>query len=85
MAGCHCRQSRQSPPAVPASKHGQTAKEFGNHTAASTLGQGLKANQLNEQEAQQRMENNDNSIFGGALTGAADIGMNALSSWAGGL
>lgn len=40
----------------------------------STLGLGLSANQLNEQEAQQRMQNQKNSIFGTGISDLAQAG-----------
>ncbi len=44
----------------------------------SEQGIGLNANQLEEQEAQQRIENQKNSILGGAITGAVDYGESFL-------
>jgi hypothetical protein len=40
----------------------------------SLLGTGLKANQINEKEAQQRMENQKNSILGQGITNGVNAG-----------
>lgn len=49
----------------------------------STLGLGLDANRLAEMEAQQKLENQKNSLFGSGLYGAEGIGLGALGKAAG--
>lgn len=51
---------------------GGAASELGS-LGTATLGQGLQANQLQEQESQQQLENEQNSLLGGIITrGAGD-------------
>ena len=47
-------------------------------TGENLLNTGLSADELQAKQSQQRMENNDNSILGGAITGGVDVGMEAL-------
>lgn len=47
------------------------------HLGTSTLGLGLDANQLAEREAQQRLENQRNSIFGKGIADFAQTGLDA--------
>jgi len=44
----------------------------------STLGIGLNANQLQEEEAEQKLKNQQNSLLGQAINGAADYGESFL-------
>jgi hypothetical protein len=50
---------------------GKAAGDIGS-LGTSTLGIGLNANQLQEQESQQKLQNEQNSLFGQAINGAAN-------------
>jgi hypothetical protein len=45
----------------------------------STLGLGLNANEIQEQDSQQALKNQQGSLLGGAITGAADAGLDYLT------
>lgn len=45
----------------------------------STLGLGLNANQVQEQDSQQKLKNQQDSLLGGLITGGADAGLDALT------
>ena len=47
-------------------------------TGENLLNTGLKANQIQDEEAQKKMLNQQNSLLGGAITGGVDVGMEAL-------
>lgn len=58
---------------------GQAATNLGN-LGTSTLGLGLTANQLQEEEAQQKLQNQQNSLFGGLITGAVSYPLEAATA-----
>jgi hypothetical protein len=45
----------------------------------STLGLGLNANQVQEQDSQQALKNKQDSLLGGLITGGADAGLDAIT------
>jgi hypothetical protein len=45
----------------------------------STLGLGLQGNQIQEQDSQQKLKNQQDSLLGGLITGGADAGLDALT------
>jgi len=51
----------------------------------STLGLGLNANEVQNQEAQQKLQNEKNSILGQGITGAVALGEDALGGGLGGM
>lgn len=56
---------------------GGAASNIGN-LGTSTLGIGLNANQVQEQESQQKLENEQNSLLGQSISGAAAYGESFL-------
>lgn len=57
---------------------GGAASQLGS-LGTSTLGLGLQANQVQDQEAQQQLENQQGSILGGLISGGVSAGADALT------
>lgn len=57
---------------------GGAAQNLGN-LGTSSLGLGLQANQIQEQDSQQKLKNQQDSLLGGAINGVADAGLDALT------
>jgi hypothetical protein len=55
------------------------AASGGASLGTSTLGLGLNANQIQEQDSQQKLKNQQDSLLGGLITGGADAGLDALT------
>lgn len=61
---------------------GKAASDAGS-LGTSTLGLGLQANQLQDEEAQQQLQNQQNSVFGKGIADLGQTGLNAAEGFAG--